>query len=156
MKYAITGPAGRIFKVLDAPNGQTKEITDEQAATVNSSELPLFLIDGELKTQEEARAAKQAEQKAAREAARLAAMTPEQLAAEQARAAAKAAYDAAKAVFDALPIGKQALWEPVRQKVAAAILSGDMAKAKEILETVPALYPEAEADRALFLALFPE
>jgi len=67
----------------------------------------------------------------------------------------KAAYDAAAAVFNGLSKGKQALWEPVRLAVADAILAGDMASAKETLETVPALYEGAEDDRAMFLALFP-
>jgi hypothetical protein len=71
MKYAITGPAGRIFKVLDAATDGSVEITDEQAATVNSSEEPLFLIEGELKTiQEKFVAAMSPEAKAAYEAAR--------------------------------------------------------------------------------------
>ena len=63
--------------------------------------------------------------------------------------------DIASSVFESLPIGKQALWQPVRAAVADAILSGDMEKAKEILVTVPALYADAEEDRAKFLALFP-
>lgn len=57
MKYAITGPRGRIFRVLDTEplGGQSfTEITDEQATTVESSETPLFIINGELKSQEEA------------------------------------------------------------------------------------------------------
>jgi hypothetical protein len=73
---------------------------------------------------------------------------------ELVKAQAQAAYDAAAAVFMSLPIGKQALWEPVRGMVAKSILEGNMATAKEILETVPALYEGAEEDRALFLALF--
>lgn len=67
----------------------------------------------------------------------------------------QAAHDAALAVFESLPIGKQVIWQPVRAAVAAAILSGDMEKAKEILVTVPALYADAEEDRAKFLALLP-
>ena len=71
MKYAITGPAGRIFKVLDAATDGSVEITDEQAATVNSSEEPLFLVEGELKTiKEKFVAAMSPEAKAAYEAAR--------------------------------------------------------------------------------------
>lgn len=53
MKYAIVGPRGRIFQVLDAPTDGAVEITDEQTATFNSSELPVFLVGGELKTLEE-------------------------------------------------------------------------------------------------------
>jgi hypothetical protein len=79
----------------------------------------------------------------------------EQEAAVAAKAQLQAAYDTAAAVFSSLSVGKQALWEPVRQAVGKAILAGDMATAKEILETVPALYPDAETDRALFLSLFP-
>ena len=75
--------------------------------------------------------------------------------ADPAQAERKASHDAAAAVFESLPIGKQALWQPVRAAVAAAILLGDMEKAKEILVTVPALYADAEEDRAKFLALFP-
>lgn len=66
----------------------------------------------------------------------------------------QAAYDAAAAVFESMPLGKQALWEPVRQAVAAAIMSGDMATAHGILSTMPVIYDGAEADRDLFLALF--
>lgn len=53
MKYAITGPRGRILQVLDAPTDGAVEITDKQAVTVNSSELPLYLIDDELKSEQE-------------------------------------------------------------------------------------------------------
>ncbi len=67
----------------------------------------------------------------------------------------QAAYDAASAVFESLSKGKQALWQPVRAAVAEAILAGDMETALEILTTVPALYPDAEEDRNLFLNLFP-
>jgi hypothetical protein len=150
MKYAITGPEGRIFKVLDEPTDETKEITDKQAVTVNASEEPIFLIDGELKTRTEMQVIRRAEF----EAARIAAMTPEQLAAKQKREAAQAAYDIAAAAFNTLPLGKQALWEPVRAKVAQAILSGDIAKAAEILQTTPVIYTGAGADRDMFLALF--
>lgn len=72
-----------------------------------------------------------------------------------AKTQAQAAYDAAAAVFSTLSIGKQTLWEPVRKAVGEAILAGDMATAKEILLTVPALYEDAEEDRKLFLSLFP-
>ncbi len=58
-------------------------------------------------------------------------------------------------VYDSLPKGKQALWEQVRLAVHAAILAGDLAGAREILETVPIIYPNMSADRDLFLALFP-
>ena len=71
------------------------------------------------------------------------------------KAGRQAAYDAAAVVFNGLSKGKQALWESVRLAVADAILAGDMASAKETLETVPALYEGAEDDRAMFLALFP-
>ena len=150
MKYAITGPAGRIFKVLDEPTEQTKKITEKQATTISSSEDPLFLIDGELKTQAEFQAIKQAEQKAAR----ITAMTPEELAAKQQREAVQAAYTTALAAFETLPLGKQALWEPVRAKVAEAILSGNIAIAIEILQTTPVIYDGAEVDRDKFLTLF--
>ena len=70
MKYAIIGPRGRIFQVLDSPTDRTVEITDEQTATFNSSELPVFLVDGELKTLEEVKLeAMSPERRAAYEAA---------------------------------------------------------------------------------------
>ena len=150
MKYAITGPAGRIFKVLDEPTEEAKQITNKQAATVSSSKDPLFLINGELKTQAEMQVIRQAEQKAAR----IAAMTPEELAAHQQREAIQAAYAAARAAFEKMSLGKQALWEPVRNQIAKAILAGDIAVAVEILQTTPVIYNGAEADRDMFLALF--
>ena len=69
-------------------------------------------------------------------------------------AQAKAAYAATGAVFDAMPPGKQALWEPVRAKVAQAIDAGNPALAMEIITTVPFLYEGMEEDRSAFLALF--
>lgn len=68
-------------------------------------------------------------------------------------AAIQQAYDTAAAAFNSLPKGKQALWEPVRQAVASAILGGDFTSAVEILQTTPAIYEGAEADRDVFLAL---
>ncbi len=68
---------------------------------------------------------------------------------------AQLAYDAAKAVFGTLTPGKQALWEPTRAAVSSALLKGDFAAAKNILQTTPAIYDGAEADRELFLSLFP-
>ena len=65
------------------------------------------------------------------------------------------AVDAAAAAFKSLTPGKQALWEPVRAAVAAALQKGDFASAKTIIETVPSLYSGMETDRATFLALFP-
>ena len=62
---------------------------------------------------------------------------------------------AATAVYESLPKGKRALWEQVRSAVHAAILAGDLAGAREILETVPSIYPDMSVDRDLFLALFP-
>lgn len=156
MKHAILGPAKRINRVLDAPTAQTLEITDEQAAIVAAAEdrVGYFLIDGEFLSGAQNAARLQAERKAAREAERLAAMPPEQLAAHTARLQRQAAYDAAAAVFESLPLGKQALWEPVRAAVAKAIMAGEMATAYEIVSTLPVIYPGAEDDRALFLALF--
>lgn len=150
MKYAITGPEGRINRVLDKANDRTVEITDDQAETVNSSKEPIFLIESELKTLTEFQAIKRTE----REATRIAAMTPEQLAAKQQREATQAAYTTAAAAFETLPLGKQALWEPVRAKVAEAIRSGNIATAVEILQTTPVIYDGAEADRDMFLSLF--
>lgn len=155
MKYAITGPMGRIHRILDEPTDRTVEITDEQAALVNDTPHPMgyFVIEGQFKTGVEVAAERQAARRAEMEAARIAAMTPEQLAEQQARAQRQAAYDAAAAVFESLPIGKQAMWEPVRAAVAQAIMAGDMAKALEILTTLPVLYDGAEEDRQLFLDL---
>jgi hypothetical protein len=65
------------------------------------------------------------------------------------------AFAAASAVYDSLPKGKQALWDQVRLAVHAAILAGDLAGAREILETVPIIYPDMPADRDSFLAIFP-
>jgi hypothetical protein len=65
-----------------------------------------------------------------------------------------AAWDAAAAAFESLSLGKQALWEPVRVKVADFILKGDFASAYQTIATVPTLYEGMDADRATFLALF--
>jgi len=138
MKYAIVGPRGRILQVLDAPTDGSLEITDEQADTVNSSESSLFLIDGELKSVREAFDSR---------------LSPEQREANQAREAGRTAFNTASAAFAQLPLGKQALWEPVRQKVGQALLAADFASAREILETTPVIYEGAEADRDAFLAL---
>jgi hypothetical protein len=146
MKYAILAPKGRILKILDESNDRTVEITNAKAVTVNASELPMFLIDGELKTQ--------AEFQAIQKAKRVAAMSPEDRAEYEARLQAKAAYDVAAAAFEAMPKGKQLLWEAVRNGVAKSILAGDIATAVEILQTTPVIYEGAEADRDAFLALF--
>ena len=152
MKYAITGPRGRINRVLDEPNDRTVEITDEQAALVADATSPdgYFVIEGEFITAAEFRQ----REKAKRQAERIVAMSPEEKAAYEAQLQSKAAYDAASTIFEAMPLGKQALWKGVREQVGKLILAGDMATAKELLETVPALYPDAETDRELFLELF--
>lgn len=152
MKHAITGPRGRIFNVLDESNDRTTPITNAQATLVEAKGYPAgyWIIDGKFKTSEEVRAIRQAERKAER----IAAMTPEQLAEHQVKLQRQGAYDAAAAVFESLPKGVRALWEPTRVAVAAAILRGDMAEAVEILMTTPVIYEGAEADRQLFLDLF--
>lgn len=66
MKYAIAGPAGRIFRVLDEANDRTVEITDEQAQTIADGEGAFFIVDGNLVTQQEAMAIRQTERKAIR------------------------------------------------------------------------------------------
>jgi len=66
----------------------------------------------------------------------------------------QAIYDVAAAAFGSLSAGKQALWEPVRVAVSKAIMTGDMAKALDILSTVPVIYEGAEVDRQMFLNLF--
>ena len=56
MKYAITGPRGAIFNIVDVEptDGQTySEISDADAATVEASEGRFFIVDGVLLTQEE-------------------------------------------------------------------------------------------------------
>ena len=147
MKYALTGPKGRIFQVSDtSPQGaapeRIKEITDEQAIIVSSKADPLgyFVIDGAFINGTEAIAIL-AEQR-----------FQETATAEQKMS--RAAYLAAAAIFESMSLGKQAIWEGVRMKVAAAITDGDFLKAKTIIETVPFLYEGMEEDRAMFLALF--
>lgn len=66
-----------------------------------------------------------------------------------------AAQQAAAVVFNALSVGKRALWEPVRVAVDAALAKLDLATAREIIATVPEIYDGMDADRATFLALFP-
>jgi len=56
MKYAITGPRGAIFRIVDEEPQFAQnyaELTDEQAETVNNGEGRFFVIDGQLKTQQE-------------------------------------------------------------------------------------------------------
>jgi hypothetical protein len=66
----------------------------------------------------------------------------------------QAAWDAAAAAFATLPLGKQALWEQIRARVAEFIQAGDFASAYQTIATVPSLYAGMEEDRATFLALF--
>ena len=64
MKYAITGPKGAIFNIVDVEPTDSphySEISDADAATVEASEDRFFIVDGVLTTQEEFRAAKQQE-----------------------------------------------------------------------------------------------
>ena len=81
-------------------------------------------------------------------------LSKEELASVQSGGQIDAAYAAAEAAFASLPKGKQALWSGVRSAVATALVLGDFATAKEILETTPVIYPGADADRDSFLALF--
>jgi hypothetical protein len=56
MKYAITGPRGAIFRIVDEEPQQAQHyapITDEQAQTVNTGEGRFFVIDNQIKTQQE-------------------------------------------------------------------------------------------------------
>jgi len=170
MKHAITGPAGRINIVLETANDRSQEITDEQATLVASNADPLgyFLIEGAFKPGTQVMADKMAERRAAYEleqaerrgqldaeaAVRLAALSAEAKARVEALQRSKAAHDAAAAVFESLTPGKQALWETVRAKVAAAIKASDYTLAYQTIATVPVLYPGMEDDRAMFLALF--
>ena len=64
MKYAITGPRGAIFNIVDVePTGgqNYSEISDADAAIVEASEDRFFIVDGVLMTMDEFRAAKQQE-----------------------------------------------------------------------------------------------
>jgi hypothetical protein len=151
MKYATLGPRGAILKVTDTEPDRVGDsmtvvsITDEQAGTVidalaQTPRVLYTLADDELIPLRE-------KLQADREAARIAAMTPEEL-------QVKAAWDAAAAAFEVLPLGKQALWESVRVKVAAFIKKGDFAAAAETISTVPNLYTGMATDRDAFLALF--
>ena len=81
-------------------------------------------------------------------------LTPEELAAASQRDLSAMAYTAASDAFETLDLGKQALWEPVRAKVAGYILAGDFASAGATLQTMPVIYEGAEADRDMFLQLF--
>lgn len=54
--------------------------------------------------------------------------------------------------FSALPLGKQALWEPLRVRVYELIQLGDFEKAVETLRSVPNLYEGMEAERELFIS----
>jgi hypothetical protein len=56
MKYAITGPRGAIFRIVDEEPQHAQhyvQITDEQAETVSTEEGRFFVIDSQLKTQQE-------------------------------------------------------------------------------------------------------
>lgn len=56
MKYAITGPRGAIFRIVDEEPQHAQhyaQITDEQAETVNTGDGRFFIIDNQLKTQQE-------------------------------------------------------------------------------------------------------
>jgi len=63
-------------------------------------------------------------------------------------------HDALMQAFESMTVGKQALWEPVKVAVAAAVLNGDVARAIEIITTLPAIYPGADTERQQFLDLF--
>ena len=64
MKYAITGPKGAIFNIVDVEPTDSphySEISDADAAIVEASEDRLFIVDGVLMTRDEFFAAKQQE-----------------------------------------------------------------------------------------------
>lgn len=94
--------------------------------------------------------------------------TPEEEALRDAEEAAWAAEQAQRnqlrqaiapleAAFEAMPKGKQSLLKGLRADVRAALEAGDIAEAREILETAPTdLYGEAKADRDTFLSLLPQ
>ena len=63
--------------------------------------------------------------------------------------------NSATALFDAMPLGKRALWAGVRQAVLNALIENDFTTAKSIIETLPPIYEGAEVDRNAFLNLFP-
>jgi hypothetical protein len=81
------------------------------------------------------------------------ALTTEELTAAAQRDLIAMAYATAADAFATLDLGKQALWEPVRAKVAGYIMAGDFASIAETLQTIPTLYPGADADRDMFLSI---
>ena len=144
MKHAILGPKGRIIFLKDTADDNTVPLTQEQTALVEENKGGYFIIDGTFMT-----AAERFQQNMDER------LSPEQRAARAARLQNKQVYDIAAAEFAQLSKGKQVLWEQVRIAVGKAIMSGDIAAAKEILETMPSLYTNMSADRNKFLALFP-
>ena len=64
MKYAITGPQGRIRRIEDVEPTEAphySEISDADAATVDASDETYFIVNGTLLTQDEFREQKQTE-----------------------------------------------------------------------------------------------
>lgn len=150
MKYAITGPKGRIFRILEEQTQDSVSITDTQAELFlndNNKKEGYFIINSEFMKGSDAMKIIQANNKEKLMAEKFASMTQEQQKIEL-------AYNAAAAAFESLSLGKQVLWESVRVSVAKAIRSGDMTKAYEIIATLPIIYEGAETDRAIFLNLF--
>ena len=156
MKYAILDPKGRVLRVVDKkPDDKTSyhEITDQQAQTIETVVRPDYyaVFEGELVNREklkELRKAKDHENF-------LNQLTPEQKEKIINRNKINEAYFTASDAYQKLSLGKRALWEPVRAAVAEAINAGEISKAKEILQTTPAIYQGAENDRAAFLSIFP-
>lgn len=71
--------------------------------------------------------------------------------------AIQAKQDAAKAelmaAFEALPLGAQAFYAPVKEAVAAALDNDDLPRAKAILNTAPKTVEELAEHGAKFVAL---
>lgn len=67
----------------------------------------------------------------------------------------QAVLNAANAAFFALPVGKQILWESLKQKIEPLIAIGKFLEAREILLSVPEIYVGANNDRSVFLSLIP-
>lgn len=104
MKYAITGPRGRIFNILDEePQREHSSLTDEQA--VQASEGIWFIVEGELKTQAEFRVVAQAQRQAER-MTELYAQDPAQAKAHKRQALSDARYQAeiGGTTFNGIPL----------------------------------------------------
>jgi hypothetical protein len=156
MKYAITGPQGRILRVLDEEKSNTLPITNKQAALVESKADPMgyWIVEGAFVSGADKNNNDRIKRQQEREAQRLANMTLEEKKQYDQRLKLQLIHAAAVTAFESLPLGKKAFWEPIRLAVSKAILSGNITDAREILLTLPVMYEGAEADRDIFLGFF--